>query len=399
MFFFMFVLKNIVRRPVRSLLTMIGLAIAVTAVDSLVGISQGFESSFKKLYVERGVDIVVTSSGSAQQLNSTVNEALGPEIEKIPGVKAAKGGLMDVVSLQDYDLYSVIVQGWEPEGPLFDNITLVEGPHKLRKGEKNSHGDVRVAMIGILLQQNTGKKVGDYLEVYPDEPFQIVGTFETFSQFETGSVIIPLKELQRLMAKPGKVNGFTITTYVTGEREKIAEICEKIKKLDPRLNAMPTDEFARSLSHIELAQAMAWVTSVIALVVGAIGVLNTMFMSVFERTREIGTLRAIGWRKRQVVRMIVVESVLISLAGAILGTLGAIGLTRVISAVPTFSGLIESHISASVVAQGVAIATFMGMLALHIPPTGARPPPPSPCDTSRPRFATRVLISPSLLVP
>jgi putative ABC transport system permease protein len=366
MFFFMFVLKNIVRRPVRSLLTIIGLAVAVTAVDSLVGISQGFESSFRDLYINRGVDIVVTSSGSAQQLNSTVNEDLGPRIERLDGIKAAKGGLMDVVTFPDYNLYSVIVQGWEPEGPLFDNITLKEG-HKLKKGEKGVQGDGKVAMVGTLLAMNTQKKLGDYIEVYPGEQFEIVGTFETFSQFETGSVIIPLKELQRLMGKAGKVNGFTITTHVNGDRKRIEELCREIEKLDSRLNAMPTDEFARSLSHIELAQAMAWVTSVIALVVGAVGMLNTMFMSVFERTREIGTLRAIGWRKRQVVRMIVVEAVLISVAGAALGTLGAIGLTKIISEVPTLSGLIESKISKGVVAQGFGIAAIMGIVGAAYP--------------------------------
>lgn len=368
MFFFMFVLKNIVRRPVRSLLTMIGLAVAVTAVDSLVGISQGFERAFKELYVKRQVEIVVTASGSANQLNSTVDEKLGPRIEQIPGIKAAKGGLMDVVTFADYNLFSVIVQGWELEGPLFDNITEKEG-HKPKKGEKSSNGDDKICMIGTLLAKNTGKKVGDFLEIYPDEKFEIVGSFETFNQFETGSVVISLKELQRLMAKPGKVNGFTITTTedVKGDRPKIESLCKAINQLDPRLNAMPTEEFSRSLSHIELAQAMAWVTSIIALIVGAVGVLNTMFMSVFERTREIGTLRAIGWRKRQVVRMIVVESVLISLAGAILGTVGALGLTKAISEVPTLSNLIESHISASVVGQGFAIAAFMGVLGAAYP--------------------------------
>ena len=71
---------------------------------------------------------------------------------------------------------------------------------------------------------------------------------------------------------------------------------------------------------------MAWVTSAVALVIGAVGMLNTMVMSVFERTREIGILRAIGWGRWRVVRMILMESILLSLTGGMVGTAGAIAI-------------------------------------------------------------------------
>ena len=74
------------------------------------------------------------------------------------------------------------------------------------------------------------------------------------------------------------------------------------------IEATPTAEFVNSTPEIQFVHAMAWVTSAVALVIGAVGMLNTMVMSVFERTKEIGILRAIGWGRWRVVRMILMES-------------------------------------------------------------------------------------------
>jgi putative ABC transport system permease protein len=111
-----------------------------------------------------------------------------------------------------------------------------------------------------------------------------------------------------------------------------------------------------------MVDAMAWLTSMIAIVVGAIGMLNTMVMSVIERVREIATLRAIGWRKSRVMRMIVGESLLLSLAGAVLGVIGAIVLTRWLTTLPAASGLVQGTIAPIVILQGFLMAMLVGLI-------------------------------------
>jgi len=111
-----------------------------------------------------------------------------------------------------------------------------------------------------------------------------------------------------------------------------------------------------------MAQAMAWMTSVIALVIGAVGVLNTMIMSVFERTREIGILRAIGWRKTRVVRLILFESILLSIIGAVLGIVAAVLLTRALTWWPMVNGLIRGDVAPVVMIQGFFIALAVGLI-------------------------------------
>ena len=108
-----------------------------------------------------------------------------------------------------------------------------------------------------------------------------------------------------------------------------------------------------------MARAVAGAVSAIALVIGAIGMLNTMVMSVAERIREIGTLRAIGWTKRRVMRVIFFESVLLSVGGAALGTLAAMGLTKYLSNFRLTSGYIEGEIAPAVLLQGLLVAILV----------------------------------------
>src|SRR5208283_1538135 len=99
----------------------------------------------------------------------------------------------------------------------------------------------------------------------------------------------------------------------------------EIEAIDPAIAATSCAEFVRSLKQMQVTRAMSWVAAAIAALIGAIGVLNTMAMSVLERRSEIGAFRAMGWRKRQVVQLIVTEALLLAAAGAALGT--AMGLS------------------------------------------------------------------------
>jgi putative ABC transport system permease protein len=103
-------------------------------------------------------------------------------------------------------------------------------------------------------------------------------------------------------------------------------------------------------------------TSAIALIIGAVGVLNTMIMSVLERTREIGILRAIGWRKIRVVRLILYESVLLSLLGAAVGIGAAVVLTRALTWWPVVNGLVRGDVAPAVIIQGFLIALAVGLI-------------------------------------
>ena len=134
-----------------------------------------------------------------------------------------------------------------------------------------------------------------------------------------------------------------------------------------RLSAQTTKDYVQSASHVQIVRAMSWMVSVIAMVIGVISMLDTMIMSVLERTQEIGILRAVGWPRSRVVKMVLVEAVILSLVAAAIGSLGAIALTYVLTLFPKVNGFIESGIAPIVLAQGFAMTVLMGLLGAASP--------------------------------
>ncbi len=149
--------RNLSRRGVRSALTVLGLAIGVSAVVSLLGISWGFERSFMTIYESKGVDLVVIKAG-VDRMTSNLDESLESRIERVPGVKSTVGSLTDVVSFEKANLVSVLANGWRPGCLLFRGIRVL-------KGRTLRDGDDHAAMLGRVLALNLQKTAGDTIEV------------------------------------------------------------------------------------------------------------------------------------------------------------------------------------------------------------------------------------------
>lgn len=354
------VYKNISRRRIRSALTISGMAVAVAAVVALVGIADGFQSSFLDLYQGHGVDVVVVRARVADRMSSELDQSIEARIAVIEGVETVEPVLLDAISLEDSGLYGVVVQGLEPGNSFVREQSLVEG----RAFEP---GDGRAVMLGQILARNLDKHAGDRVEIYQGEYFDVVGIYDRHNIFENGAMIVPLTQLQDLLGQKGQVTAFNVMVRSPKDASTIKQVVNAIDGLGLGVSAMATDEYVATDAKIQGVTAMAWSTSAIALVIGAIGMLNTMIVSVFERTSEIGILRAIGWRKSRIVRMILMESGLLSVAGAVFGTVLALLLTYGLSRVPAASGMVGARIAPQVIAQGVLIALLIGLLGALYP--------------------------------
>jgi putative ABC transport system permease protein len=353
MYFVTFLFKNLFRRPARTMLTIVGLAVAVGAVVSLVGVSTGFKDSFMKVYETRDVDLVVTRAGGNQALNSGLPEQLCDPIAKLKGVKEIVGGLVDAVDFRDQGLLGVILNAWPADCPLFKEIKYIEG----RKLEAN---DDHKIIIGRVLAANLNKKLGDKINLYGSEDYEVVGIYESPIVYENGGGVVLLSDLQRLNNKPNEVSGITVSAVKPIDEQGLDDLAERIRQLQPGLKVTKSKEFVNNVQQIKMSGAVAWVTSAIALIIGAIGMLNTMIMSVFERTKEIGTLRAIGWRRSRIMYMIIGESLILSVAGAVIGSLAGVGLVRLLTKLPVASGIVSGNISTPVIVQGFLVAILVG---------------------------------------
>ncbi|MEM6778428.1 MAG: ABC transporter permease [Planctomycetota bacterium] len=353
-------MRNIFRRRLRSSLTLVAVGLAVCAVVSLVGIATGFKDTFMNFYQGAGVDLLVVRSGSARRLTSTLDESLGDRIAEIEGVADVIPGLADVVSFPEEGLYVVPVSGLEPETQVFDAMEPISGRRLLKS-------DVKGVMVGVTLAGSLGKDTGDMLEIVEDESFEIVGVFESFNVLQNGSLVVATEQLQRLMGREGEVSGFSIIATDSTDTDLLDSIAAQVEAMEKEIKVRPTQDHVESLSEIQMAVAMAWLTSTVATLIGAVGFLNTMFMSIQERTLEIGLLRAVGWTRARVVGMILVEAIMLSLIGAIIGIVVSFVLVKLLTQMPAVNGLIEGKISPWVVGQGILIALVVGFLGGLLP--------------------------------
>lgn len=345
--------RNLLRRGARTLLTIVGLAVGISAVVAMLGIAWGFERSFLAINEAKGIDLMVVRAGVSDKLTSSLSETLAGRLRRVEGVREVAGSLTDVVSFEEANLASVLVNGWEPGSLLFRGIRTL-------KGRTLEPGDGKAVMLGRVLALNLDKAVGDPIAV-AGEPFRVVGTFESDSLFENGSLIIPRAELQKMMGREGDVTGFIVTAR-SSDRPTIEAVRRRIEAEVPGVAAVPARDYIQGDIRIRLVKAMAWMTSAIALILGSVGVLNTMMMTVFERTVEIGLLRALGWRRKRVLALLLGEALALGTAGALAGVLLGVVSVQVLSRLPTASGFISPDTPPGALGVGMGLGVVLSLL-------------------------------------
>jgi putative ABC transport system permease protein len=351
-FFLTVICKNLLRRFVRSLLTVVGIAIGVGAVVALASIAWGFQKSWEEAYSSRGTDLVITKITSRSPLPEPFSDQLQTDLSALPHVKEVTGLLTDMIGLEDSP--TVMVFGWQPKSFLWDHLKLVSG--RWPTGD-----DDKVAVIGTVAAEMLRKTVGSPIQIETTE-FKVCGIFESSALIENGAIILPLRQIQKATDREGRVNFLNLKLKPGTTAQEVELLRATIKERFPSFKAFSAGEVAENNTGIQMAKAMSWATSVIALIVGAVGVANTVLMSVFERTHEIGILLAIGWRRARILGMILLESMLLSLIGGIVGIGVGFAGVKILQRMPIMQGKIEGYISAELLGLAIVIALVLGIL-------------------------------------
>lgn len=386
MHFSTFLQRNILRRKIRSLLTTVGIAISIMAVVALLGVSDGYLQATSEQYELHSVDMVVVRAGVADRLNSSLDEHFADRLSKLPDVESVNPVLSDRVSLGRETPGGVLVMGLPAWSKTLKSLKFIEGkpfstsinevnPVSLQEAseppltDESPASSPRSILLGEQLAKNIRKQVGDKLSV-EETPFEVLGVFKSSNPFENNAAIFLLDDLQKLMERGEQVTEFqlTVTPEARSSKERMQALRTSIESLrdeDDRklgLAAMPTQDYVASNSQLRIAQAMAWVTSAIALFIGCVGMINTMFTSVMERTQEIGVLRAIGWKKSRIMSMILGESLILTLTGAIVGSLFAVVLIRILSQFEAAQAFVMGTVPLRVLLIALGLAVVVGIL-------------------------------------
>ncbi|MDC0936769.1 ABC transporter permease [Pirellulales bacterium] len=349
------VYKSLARRRVRSILTVCGIAVAIAAVVALRSIARNYEQSQRSALQSVGADLVIVRAGGVQHLSSVLEESLVERVRQLPEVQGAWPRLTEVLSFPDFDFHGVPVHGVPRGSPALNDLHVIDG-------RGIGPDDQRSVMLGEILARRLDRTAGQQLELLKSEPpYHVAGVFRSLDVFENGSVMMPIDELQALMLREGEVTQIAVACR-QHDPQSVARLQSQIADLASGLESLPTAEFVDSALQVRMAKAVSWLTSTVALVIGTFGVVNTMSAAVFERTRELALLRALGWRKQTVFKLVLCESALVGLAGAAAGTVAAIMLILMLSALPPSGRLISGQVAPQAVLEGVVVASCVSLI-------------------------------------
>jgi putative ABC transport system permease protein len=352
-----FVWKNLLRRRLRSLLTLCGIGMAIGAFVGLVGFSNAFEHAWLQIYSSSGTDIAVIQKTF---LNTSLDESAGKKLKALPEVEQVSPMIYNVMDLTPE--VNALVYGWKAGSYEFQSLQLLSG-----KPFQDGHPEV---MLGDLLAQDLNKQPGDTLEIQGSR-FTVTAIYHGGSALEAGAVIMPLDQLQQLSSLQGKVSTIHVRLRPApvGEApdQYLKQAQAQIEAALPGSRAVPAAERAGNNQFVRLARASAWGTSSIAVLIGILGIANTMAMSVFERTREIGVLRALGWKKKQVLILIQLEAVALGLGGGILGIAFGWCALRLLTLLPQTANVVSTSFPLPLLAEALGIAVLAGLIAGAVP--------------------------------
>ena len=346
-------LINLRQRQARTGLTVFAIALGIAAVVALTGIAWGFEASWQHANDARGTDLIVTRIASENAMPSPFLAAgVETALKTYPHVQQVVGLLSEMLSVGE-NSPPVFVFGWAHRSYLWDHLKLVDGRWAGDDAEP-------VVVVGTLAAELLHKKTGDMLEI-EGEQFRIAGTFESPAVVENGAVVMTLTQMQQITDKPGKVNVLNIKLDAQPSEADVDALKAQVRQALPGYVAITSGELVRQNTIVRISKAMSHATILIAGLVGALVVFNTMLMSINERTKEIGILLALGWQRWAIIKLIVVESTLLTLTGGCLGILGGTALTWVLEHIDLMRGKIDGVVSAPFLLAVIGLSIVLGL--------------------------------------
>jgi putative ABC transport system permease protein len=353
----------------RTALTALGIAVAVGSTVMFMSLGEGLRQVFGDQLANLGPDLQVTygEAGddlfpSAPELPTRFMAELTSAASELgirsvtPVLLSLKGGINPSQSFIFQAFPSAL-----PLAEMFSSPRLVEG----RLLNADDEG-APVAVIGESAASRSSVGVGGQLRFNPAMTFDVVGVVESGGGLLDNFIVVPLTSMQEAL---GIHDRLSLIAIKLDRPERAAEAAAAIEERFPELGAQTQ---AGMLSVVQdslrISDFIRLGISAIALLVGGIAVANTMMMSVFERTREFGVIRAVGARPGFLFGLVIVESVLLSLVGAAAGVLLGWVVTGVVNRIAVdYIGLAVAAITPRLVLFAAAVAMFMGLVSGLLP--------------------------------
>jgi putative ABC transport system permease protein len=342
-------LKALNRNKLRTVLTMLGMIIGVGAVITMVGLGRGAQATIEEQVKSAGTNLINVNAGNfsmggvrqGQGMSNTLTADDAKALRDLPGVQYVAAGVNTrgqvIAGNQNW---STRVEGTDVDFPLIRNWPTMFGSFFTPQDVNTA---AKVAVLGTVVAETLfGPEVdptGEIIRIR-NQPFKVLGVMApkgqgSFGQDQDDTIFVPYTTVQKKLQGIQHINNITVSSETPDTAPVAAAISEALRLRHKLMPGEPDDFMVRTQEEIasvrtQTTRTMTTLLAAIAgvsLLVGGIGIMNIMLVSVTERTREIGLRLAIGARGKDVLLQFLVEAIVISLFGGLLGIALGFGLS------------------------------------------------------------------------
>ncbi|BBL83134.1 ABC transporter permease [Thermus thermophilus] len=361
---FLLVLRNLLARPVRSLLTLLGVLVATASMVLFLSFGEGLRRALFQELSRVGPAIQVVPEGTEGFVFGALPE-IPPETLKaleeagkalgvravVPTLFLTRGGFDPSTSF----FFQGLPEGTPPD-LLYPGLKAKEG--RLIPSEKG-------AVLGAKVAERSGLALGSVLRLTPRLELRVEGVLEATGGLADNLIFVPLRAIQEALG----TENVTAVLVALSPGQKAEAVARALEEAVPGVKAQTTSEVMRFAERaLRISDLVRFGISLVALVVGGLLVANTVTMSVYERVREFGVMRALGARRGFIFRLVLLEALLIALLGGALGLgLGALGAFAINLYTLDQVGLALSAVTPRLALFALGVALGLGLLAGLLP--------------------------------
>jgi len=332
--------RNLFRRAARTVFTAVGVGLGVALIVALLATIGGVHRTAGDLMRIGRADFGLYQADVSDFPRALLPEALAQKVAHDRGVAA-------VAKVKLLVSGGLLVFGLDRSEFAYRRLVVVEG-----------------ARAAVMAGDHSDRKLGDVVRI-GGRAFTVKGIYHSGDRFVDLGIVLPLHTAEALAQRPGEITSIGVTARLGFDAKAVAR---RLEQRYPGVAAITEPGQAIKVdTSTRLIVSTGWVVSLLALIVGGITVTNTMAMSVYERTREIGILRAVGWSSVRVGSMIVSEAICICLLALAVGCALGVVAAQLFVARSSLSGFISPAYEASTFAWGLAFALGVGVIGALYP--------------------------------
>lgn len=366
-------IRNLSYQKSRALLTLLGVIIGIMAVVSMISIGTGMKVALDEALGVLGQDkILVTPKVTYGAVGETFTDEDSDEIEKIPGVRFVSP-MVSVTTNAEFKGEEKLITVWGLDPVKADRTFSGASGYDIADGRWIQKGDKYKISIGSIVRDDFFERkvnVGNTIKI-KGEPFEVVGIFEKTGDRESDSAVYAdLDQVREIFGMGDRVTLIVVRIDkgqdIDRVQKRIEELLEKRRGNEDFVVISPKQMSEQIGEAFKIVSVVFGGLAAVSLIVGGIGIANTMIMNVMERRKEIGIMKATGAGDDTIMKMFLVESGVIGLAGGIIGIfLGYLisVLINILAETYLGPGILRTSVSVQIVVFALGFSFVVGVLS------------------------------------